>query len=209
MLVAATSLEESTEVCPEDEARAAIYGLIAHILHAPPSNETLNAIASQAFVIAEGDTPLQIAWRELHGTAGKVFADQIRQEYDDLFSGAGKPEVMLYGSFYLSGFLMEKPLARLREHLSELGLSRRLPVGEPEDHIAALCETMRVLIAGHENFAPTSLETQKDFFERHLASWAQKLAEALARNPISKFYSDTGKFIQAFFHVENESFEIA
>src|SRR5688572_13616454 len=126
MLVVTAALEESTEVVisPEDEARAAFYGLIGHIFHAPPSSDILDAIANQDPVSNQTDTPLRRAWGELQKTARNAKASQVRQEYDDLFIGVGKAEIMLYGSYYVSGFLMEKPLAKLREHLNELGFAR-------------------------------------------------------------------------------------
>ncbi|MGH8770944.1 MAG: TorD/DmsD family molecular chaperone, partial [Burkholderiales bacterium] len=136
-------------------------------------------------------------------------SSRLREEYDQLFIGVGKPDVMLYGSYYLSGFLMEKPLAKLREDLLKLGLSRRQSVGEPEDHISALSETMRLLVMGQGHFPPASLETQKDFFHRHLEPWYRKLTAALVENKVSEFYRRAGSFIQAFFEVETESFEIA
>jgi TorA maturation chaperone TorD len=211
MLVVTAALEESTEVVisPEDEARAAFYGLIGHIFHAPPSSDILDAIANQDPVSNQTDTPLRRAWGELQKTARNAKASQVRQEYDDLFIGVGKAEIMLYGSYYVSGFLMEKPLAKLREHLNELGFARRQAVGEPEDHISALCEVMRVLILGTENLPAAPVETQKDFFHRHLAPWVPRLTTALAQNKISEFYSRAGQFTQEFFQIENESFEIA
>lgn len=208
LLAAASDLEESAGIPPEDEARAGLYALIAHLFRAPPSQDILDTIANQDFVSSQADTPLQSAWRELQQTAGKSRARQISQEYDDLFIGVGKPEVMLYGSYYLSGFLMEKPLAKLREHLSQLGFQRRLSVGEPEDHVSALSEVMRVLVAGTEELSPAPVETQKEFFQRHLSPWLPKLADALIQNARSEFYARAGRFAQVFFRIEKESFEI-
>lgn len=202
-------MEESEEVSPEDEARAACYGLIAHIFHAPPSSDALKTISTANLITSQMETPLQTAWRNLQQVAAETEPARLREEYDQLFIGVGKPDVMLYGSYYLSGFLMEKPLAKLREDLLKLGLSRRQSVGEPEDHISALSETMRLLVMGQGHFPPAPLETQKDFFHRHLESWYRKLTAALVENKVSEFYRRAGSFIQAFFEVETESFEIA
>ena len=93
-----------------------------------------------------------------------------RAEYDALFGGVGKPEVYLFGSHYLSGFLNEKPLARLRDDLAALGLARDEAMPETEDHIAYLCEVMRYLIAG-DDVAVANLTRQREFFAAHLQPW--------------------------------------
>ncbi|MGH8727736.1 MAG: TorD/DmsD family molecular chaperone [Burkholderiales bacterium] len=202
------SEESQVVVSPEDQARAGLYGLIANIFHAPPSGDILKAIAEASLIDGHAESPLAAAWRQLQETSAIASEGRLRQEYDELFIGVGKPEIMLYGSYYLSGFLMEKPLAKLREHLSHLGFKRRLSVGEPEDHLSALCEVMRGLIVGSGELPAAPVETQKEFFHRHLSPWAPKLADALIQNTRSEFYARAGKFAQVFFQIEKESFEI-
>lgn len=210
-MLAAIALEESGSVglAPEDETRAVCHGLIAYLFSSPPSSALLRTIMQYDLVQSEMDTPLSDAWRQLQESAGKFDPARLRQEYDDLFIGVGKPEIMLQACHYLTGFLMEKPLARLRDHLDELGFERRRSVAESEDHISALCEVMRVLVAGHNAHPAAPIETQHEFFLRHIAPWAPKLAAALEQNKVSTFYAHAGKFIQAFFQIEQESFEIA
>ncbi len=131
----------------EETARADLYGLLATLYSAPPSQDLIDTIASAR---SEGDGVLQHAWAELVSACRTAQAEEVRDEYETLFIGVGKPEVMLYGSYYLSGFLMEKPLAALRTDLANLGLERDESVPETEDHIAMLCEVMRYLIASND-----------------------------------------------------------
>ncbi|RYY90605.1 MAG: molecular chaperone, partial [Comamonadaceae bacterium] len=134
----------------EETARAEIYGLLAQLFYAAPSPDLL-----QALRVAVTDAPVQGGfleepWRELVGAARGASDQAIADEYDALFGGVGKPEVYLFGSHYLSGYLNEKPVARLREALASLGLERDEAMPETEDHIAYLCEVMRYLIAGDD-----------------------------------------------------------
>jgi TorA maturation chaperone TorD len=209
MLATALGTEESRAVVvPEDEARAACYGLIAHIFSSPPSETILRTIATVDLVHGAIDGPLYSAWRQLQESAAQSNAARLSLEFDDLFGGVGKPRIALHGCYYLTGFFMEKPLAKLRDDLAQLGLSRRSSVGEPEDHISALCEAMRVLVAGLDGNPPAPIETQRDFFRRHLAPWVDALAAVLQQNEVSAFYASVGRFMHEFFQIENESFEI-
>jgi TorA maturation chaperone TorD len=113
-----------------------------------------------------GEGVLGEAWTHFIETARKSDAELVRDEYEQLFVGTGKPEVLLYGSYYLSGFLMEKPLAALRTDLQNLGLERAEHIVESEDHIASLCEVMRYLIAS-DDILQANLATQKQFFATH------------------------------------------
>ena len=131
----------------EEAGRAELYGLLATLFYAPPSQILLDTIAATQ---TQGDTVLGRAWAVLVDACGHAREEPTREEYEHLFIGVGKPEVMLYGSYYLSGFLMEKPLAALRTDLAELGLERAESVPESEDHIATLCDAMRYLITSDE-----------------------------------------------------------
>ncbi|MFN3462421.1 MAG: molecular chaperone, partial [Oceanibaculum sp.] len=134
----------------EETARAELYGLLAGLLAAPPADELL---ARLRVAVTEAPAPggvLEVPWQALVAQARALSAQQVRDEYEALFGGVGKPEVYLYASHYLSGFLNDKPLAALREELAALGLARAEGVSEPEDHLAFLCEVMRFLIAGDD-----------------------------------------------------------
>ena len=202
----------------EETARADLYGLLANLFAAPPSAQLLAAIAA-APVTSEG--VLGQAWQALANAArdhqGAAGVEAVREEYERLFIGIGKPEVMLYGSFYLAGFLMERPLAALRTELAMLGLERADDVFESEDHVASLCEVMRYLIAGDDASAlPDSppqdsgarLAVQKGFFSRHLQPWGDAMCAAVKTHPHALFYCTLAELARAFFEVEAQAFEI-
>ncbi|MBI3531214.1 MAG: molecular chaperone TorD family protein, partial [Burkholderiales bacterium] len=150
---------------------------------------------------------LEEPWRGLVAAARALDDAAIRQEYDALFGGVGKPEVYLFGSHYLSGFLNEKPLAKLRDTLAALGLARDETMPETEDHIAYLCEVMRYLIAG-DDVAVANLTRQREFFAEHLQPWINLLCDALAQHPKARFYAALAEFTRAFFSVEMQGFDM-
>jgi len=138
----------------EETARAELYGLLAQLYYAPPAPELLANLRVAATEAPAAGGFLEEPWRALVGVARALPDDAIADEYNALFGGVGKPEVYLYGSHYLSGFLNEKPLARLRTELTSLGLARDEAMSDTEDHIAYLCEVMRYLIAGDDGPTP-------------------------------------------------------
>ncbi|HEV7618634.1 MAG TPA: molecular chaperone TorD family protein [Burkholderiaceae bacterium] len=188
----------------EETARADLYGLLATLFCAPPSQALLDTIGSAQ---TQGEGVLELAWAELVAAARQAQAETVRDEYEQLFIGVGKPEVMLYGSYYLSGFLMEKPLAALRTDLAKLGLQRADSVVESEDHIAALCEVMRYLIAS-DDVTQGSLAMQKKFFADHIQAWVNDLCIALAAHPHAKFYVPVAQVARSFFEVEMQAFDM-
>ncbi len=192
-------------VAPEDLARADMYALISNLFYAPPSDELLRLVAqSDVGQAGGGASPFASAWGELKMAAATANPAQVREEFETLFYGVGRPKVMVFGSYYLAGFMMEKPLAALRDDLAALGFARKLTAGEPEDHIAALCDVMRLLV-----LSGAGLETQKRFFSAHLKSWYPRLAESLARTEEADFFKHVGRLAAAFFDVEAASFDIA
>ncbi|HMK15024.1 MAG TPA: molecular chaperone TorD family protein [Burkholderiales bacterium] len=194
-------------VAQEDVARARMYALIARLLYAP-DEQLLRAIASADEIVAE-TAPLMEAWHELASAAQACDAEAVEEEYEKLFIGVGRPEVMLYGSYYLAGFMMEKPLAVLRDDLVQIGLARNESVCEPEDHLAALCDVMRYLIIGDESRDAASLEQQKQFFTRNIQIWYQRFCDALLESEAANFYKHVARFIKVFFKIESESFEMS
>lgn len=188
----------------EETARAELYGLLANLFYGPPSQELLDAIANAP---SSGDGVLQQAWNDLAASCEEADPQKVRDEYEWLFIGVGKPELMLYASYHLSGFLMEKPLAALRNDLAGLGLTRDESMPESEDHIAALCEVMRYLIASEE-VAHASLATQKEFFTTHLQPWAGEMCDAVMHHPQAVFYSEVAQLAKHFFEVEMQAFDM-
>ena len=191
----------------EETARAELYGLLAQLYYAPPAPELLANLRVAATEAPAPGSFLEEPWRALVGVARELDDDAIAQEYNDLFGGVGKPEVYLYGSHYLSGFLNEKPLARLRTELTSLGLGRDDAMSDTEDHVSYLSEVMRYLIAG-DDVAVANLARQQSFFAGHIQPWAAPLCDAIARHPKARFYAAVAELTRAFASVEAQSFDM-
>jgi len=196
----ATTLDEET-------ARAEVYGLLAALYYAaPPAELYENLRVAVTAAPAEGAL-LENPWGELVAAARAQSREAVAQEHDALFGGVGKPEVYLFGSHYLSGFLNEKPLAVLRTDIAALGLARDEAMPETEDHVAYLCEVMRYLIAG-DDVAVANLTRQREFFARHLQPWLPLMCEAITQHPKARFYAALAAFTQAFVSVEAQGFDM-
>ena len=192
----------------EETARAELYGLLSQLYYAAPGPELLLALRVAVTEAPAAGGFLQEPWQQLVGAARALDDAAIALEFDRLFGGVGKPEVYLYASHYVSGFLNEKPLARLRTDLTRLGLARdEAAMPETEDHIAYLCEVMRYLIAG-DDVAVCNLASQRDFFATHLQPWVGALCDALAAHPQARFYAATAHFTRAFVSVEAQGFDM-
>jgi TorA maturation chaperone TorD len=197
----------TTSALDEETARAEIYGLLAQLWYAPPPPELLAALRVAVTEAPAAGAFLEEPWREVVGAARALPDAAIADEYDALFGGVGKPEVYLFGSHYLTGFLNEKPLARLRGVLADLGLARDEAVPETEDHVACVCEVMRYLIAG-DDVAVANLTRQREFFSEHLQPWVGALCDAVEAHPRAAFYSALARFTRAFVSVEAQGFDM-
>jgi TorA maturation chaperone TorD len=185
-----------------DAGRAHEYLLLASLLAAPPSKKLLNAIAR-----LDGDaTPLGQAHAALAEAASGAVASQIDREYFDLFIGVGRGEILPYASYYLTGFLHERPLARLRGDLATFGIERAENNREPEDNAATLCEIMAGFADGR--FA-ASHEQQRQFFEKHVAAWMGRMFADLEKAETAKFYRPVGSLGRLFLEIETEAFKFA
>jgi len=197
----------TTSTLDEETARAEVYGLLAALFYAPPSPELYGALQIAVTEAPAAGAWLEGAWRELVAAARAQPLAATRAEYDALFGGVGKPEVYLFGSYYLSGFLNEKPLAALRADLAALGLARGDAMSETEDHIACVCEVMRYLIAG-DDVQVANLTRQQAFFAQHVQPWFSLLCEALMEHPKARFYRTLAAFAQAFVSIESQGFDM-
>lgn len=191
----------------EETARAEIYGLLAALYYAAPPAELLENIRVAVTQAPAAGALLEGSWGELVAAARDQTAAQISREYDALFGGIGKPEVYLFGSHYLSGFLNEKPLAALRTDIAALGLARDDAMSETEDHVAYVCEVMRYLIAG-DDVAIANLTRQREFFTRHLQPWVPGMCEVVAQHPKARFYRALAGFTLAFLNIESQGFDM-
>jgi TorA maturation chaperone TorD len=188
---------------PEDRGRADFYALLARLYASPPDQPLLHAIAQAPAL--EGAGPITAAWERLTAASGAMDAAAAEQEYTDLFIGVGKSEVNPHGSHWLVGAMMERPLAELRAELAALGLGRRAGVTMLEDHLSALFETMRLLIAGGDGRVPAPVATQRAFFERHIGSWAFACCTAIRETTIANYYGCVAEFTEQFMALDRDA----
>jgi TorA maturation chaperone TorD len=201
--------EINADLDPEEHARAEVYSLLSSLFYHPPSKELLEVIATDASICNdESDSDFCRALRALQQAAAHTDAEAIRGEFDIAFIGTGRQPVMLYGSFYEAGFLHEKPLAKLRDTLTQLGVARRGDRHESEDHVSALCDVMRFLISGDPVTPPASLDTQRDFFRRHIWPWHAQLSAAVIGAGQTDFYKHVALLLREFFVIENTAFDM-
>ncbi|MBV9189357.1 MAG: molecular chaperone TorD family protein [Betaproteobacteria bacterium] len=186
---------------PEDLARANFYALLSRLFYGPPDAGLLAALAQSDDLEAD-DKTIAACWSELATAAASADAQAIREEYERAFVGTGKAPVTLYASAYSIKYTNETPLALLRGELATLGLVRRNEVGEPEDHIAALCDTMRYLVTERE------LSEQQRFFTRWIQPSAEPLCNAIEQSEQTVFYKTIGRLAKAYFSLEQSAFEM-
>ena len=184
-----------------DTARAQEYALLATLLARAPDAQLFLRLAR-----LQGDaTPLGRAHVALAEAARRTTVERVEREYFDLFVGIGRGELLPYGSYYLSGFLYERPLARLRAALSRLGIERSAGHAEPEDHAATLCEIMAGFAGGRFSASP---EAEREFFEHHVAPWMGRFFTDLEQAQAADFYRAAGTLGRVFIQVETGAFAL-
>ena len=191
----------------EELQRAELYGLLARLWL-----EALDEALMTEFRVAVTEAPqaggfLQEPWQQLVAALRATTVADARAEHDALFHGVGKPEVFAYGSYYLSGFLNEKPLAALRTDLAALGLDRDHDRLETEDHVSFVLEVMRYLIAG-EDASVCNLEQQRRFFRAHVQTWLEALCDAVEAHPRAHTWRAVAAMTRAFVQVETQAFDM-
>lgn len=189
----------------EDLWRAQIYALLGRCLARRPDTALLTALAQ-----LKGDaSPMGQALADLAEAARTTSLERAQDEYDALFIGLPRGELVPYASFYRTGFLYERPLAKLRGDMEKLGYARADHVAEPEDHMGALCELMALLIRGGEGRGPAELATQERVFRQHLAPWGERFFSDLEQAPSAKLYQPLGIAGRLFITIENQAFAMA
>ncbi len=201
------TLHFSTPDDSEELARAELYGLLANLYYAPPSGELHARLRAAATEAPIREAFLERSWGEVVAASQRLSVEQIADEYAELFLGIGRPEIFLYGSYYLAGTLNERPLVVLRDDLRELGLERPETIPETEDHIASLCEVMRYLIAG-EDLETSNLTSQQHFYNAHLRGWIDAFCEALEAHPRADFYRSVAMLTRDFAMVEAQGLDL-
>ena len=187
--------------------RADLYGLLAQLWVAPPDGELMQRLQAAPAVPNAPGAILAEPWQELVDAMKASGVESLADEFDTLFQGVGKPEVFLYASYYLSGFLNERPLVQLRKSLDELGLTRDAARAETEDHVSFVLEVMRYLIAG-DDVAVCNLEQQRRFFRAHVLTWIEPFCDAVSAHPRAVGYRAVAAFTRAFIQVEAQGFDM-
>ena len=189
------------EIDEVDAARAQEYALLAALLTRAPDAELLWRISQ----LRADASPLGLAHAALAEAAGQTNAERVEREFFDLFIGVGRGELLPYGSYYLTGFLHERPLARLREDLAKIGVARAEGVVEPEDHAGILCEIMSGLTSRR---LPAPPDSDRLIFDKHMASWITRFFTDLENAQAADFYRRLGSLGRIFMDIETEAFEL-
>lgn len=191
-------------IAEEDRLRADLYNFLGLLLAAPPDE----LLIAQTAGLAGDDGALGQAISTMARVAKVSKPTSVEREFHNLFIGVGRGELLPYASYYLTGFLNEKPLAMLRQDMARLGLSRAPNVFEPEDNMASLLEMMGAMIVGRFGQA-SDLETQKQFWNKYLGPWADHFFTDLEGAKASVFYASVGQVGREFMAIEREAFRMA
>lgn len=181
------------------QLRASTYRLLGFLLSGPPPQELLDQLATQVQP-GDQDRAIERAWAQLRDAAREHPAALWQREYNALFIGVGEGELMPYGSWYLAGRVMDKPLAKLRGALRMLGIERQPEAGEPEDHAAAICEVMALLAEDPQ----MSIEGQREFFRAHVQGWLPKFFEDLDQAKSANAYRSVAAVGSAFIALDGQ-----
>jgi len=195
-------------VAPEDQSRAEFYALLARLYAKAPDAPILALIGASEPWADDGTHPLASSWNALILASRAMDAEAADQEYTDLFIGVGRSEVDLHASHWIVEATSERPLVGVRADLARLGLGRQAGSTLYEDHLAALCETMRILITGMDDRPPAGPATQRAFFERRIAPWVFECCNAIQQSSIANYYRRVAQLTSTFLAVERDSLAI-
>jgi TorA maturation chaperone TorD len=201
--MAQADIAQNSGIAEEDILRAGLYDLLGSLLANPPSRALIDRVAK----LDGDDGELGRAVKVLARVAGATTEASVEREFNRLFVGVARGELLPYASFYMTGFLNEKPLARLRNDMARHSIERAPNVFEPEDNIASLCEMMAGLILGRFG-EPAPLAAQKDFFAAHIGPWVGHFFSDLQAAKGSVFYAPVGAIGRAFMEIEREAFRM-
>jgi|SRR6185369_6068379 TorA maturation chaperone TorD len=207
MNAVATPVSVHRPIAAEELARADFYALLSRFFQAAPDNALLAALAAAESIPSDGDPRLSKAWQDLVHASSAMDADAALDEYEALFVGTGKAAVSLYAGFYSGATAIDHPRVRIRADLAGLGLAPR-STSEPEDHLPALFDSMRVLVAGGAGRGPATLQEQRRFFEAHVAPAVGGFIRALEAAAHANYYRRVAALAAAFLAIETESFEL-
>ena len=201
--MSSTNAETIENIIEEDQLRADMYSFLANLFRSEPNSELINQLKS----LESDESPIGKSIKTLSKLAGSLDLPTIRDEYVRIFVGVGRGEILPFASYYLTGFLKDKPLAKLRQDMEKIGIKLDDNVKEPEDHIASIFDIMAGLIVGKFN-KKFSIAEQKDFFNKHLAPWVDLLMRDIESSRIAVFYSPIGTIGREFMEIERSSFSM-
>ncbi|MFQ6024083.1 MAG: molecular chaperone [Acidiferrobacterales bacterium] len=193
--------DDAMEVVADEAIRANTYSLLATLLANPPSSDVLHLLKQIEVPQDNGGSGMAAVWQTLRLAGERATVAALEDEYHDLFIGLGRGELVPYGSWYMSGFLMDRPLTVLRQDLAALGFERQEDVHEPEDHVAALCETMSLIIDSRDEIP---FDTQRKFYGDHVVPWVGRFFSDLQEAKSARFYRAVGQFGEQFIEIEKQ-----
>jgi TorA maturation chaperone TorD len=183
-----------------ERLRANTYSLLGALLAAPPADSLIQLLTRITPAEAGANDHLASAWEVLRLAGERASVASLDDEYHELFVGIGRGELVPYGSWYMTGFLMDQPLAVLRRDLAELGFERQEDIKEPEDHVAALLETMGLMIGDGD----VPVDVQRRFFQSHMGPWMKTFFLDLQKASAARFYRAVGQFGEQFIEFEHK-----
>ena len=201
--LSSSTAKKINEIDDEERLRADMYSFLASLLRTEPNKELVKQLTN----LESDDSPIGKSIKTLSKLASSLDLPTIRDEYVKIFVGVGRGEILPFASYYLTGFLKDKPLAKLRSDMKEIGIELAENVKEPEDHIASLFDMMSGLILGKFN-KKFSIGEQKNFFNKHLAPWVDLLMRDIEGSKIAVFYSPIGTIGREFMEIERSSFSM-
>ncbi len=195
-------------IAPEDGARAELYALVSALFFSPPDSALLAAIVNSDAVDPASGSALGNAWRALQAACSTAEPAAAAREFEQAFVSAGLARIPLHATYYTAKAGDQAPMVRLLHALAALGIAKRAPVAETEDHLSALCDVMRLLIAGDRARAPQPVAVQQDFFEHQIAPWYDTLRTAIHAAGEFPLYAAAADVMGEFFDLERQSFTI-
>ena len=191
------------EIKEEDQLRADMYSFLANMIRTEPSQELLDSVKK----LTGDDSSIGKSIKLISKLASAMHVSEIQDEYVNLFVGVGRGELLPFASYYLTGFLNDKPLSKLRNNMNELGVVRIKEVKEPEDHVSSLFDIMSGMITGQFG-KQYSITEQSNFFEKHLNSWIHLLMSDIESAKTAVFYAPIGSLGKEFINIEREAFRM-
>ena len=192
-----------SDIKEEDQLRADMYSFLANMIRTEPSQELLDSVKK----LTGDDSSIGKSIKLISKLASTMHISEIQDEYVNLFVGVGRGELLPFASYYLTGFLNDKPLSKLRNNMNELGVVRIKEVKEPEDHVSSLFDIMSGMITGQFG-KQYSITEQSNFFEKHLNSWIHLLMSDIESAKTAVFYAPIGSLGKEFINIEREAFRM-